>query len=240
MHEGADKSSGWRLPALELETIVLKSLGDFLIDQERLPGALKLRNLSATATTSLILEAQALVGRLNSGNDEKTETIVRSLIKRVTLSATSLSMTVSPVKVLDELVRQLPGAPDTETITLEIPIQIARRGVETKLIIRSARETPQNQDPHLIEAVSKAHRWMNELISGEVRSVREIAHREQMNDSDVSRVLPLAFIAPDILKGILDGEQSTNLTITRFIRDGAIHLDWPSQRHQLRFAERPS
>ena len=50
------------------------------------------------------------------------------------------------------------------------------------------------------------------LQSGAAATVVEIAKSEALDDGEISRVLPLAFLAPDIVQAIIDGRQPYNLT----------------------------
>lgn len=51
-----------------------------------------------------------------------------------------------------------------------------------------------------------------------------------MTSSYVSRVLPLAFLAPDIKRMILDGTQPPDLTVERLTLAGTIPASWLKQR----------
>jgi hypothetical protein len=51
----------------------------------------------------------------------------------------------------------------------------------------------------------------------------------------VSRILPLAFLAPDIVEAILDGRQPPELTAARLKRMRDLPLDWQQQRRYLGF-----
>ena len=62
-----------------------------------------------------------------------------------------------------------------------------------------------------------------------------VPHPED-NPADISRVLPLAFLAPDIVEAILDGRQPPELTAARLKRMRNLPLDWQQQRRYLGFA----
>ena len=48
------------------------------------------------------------------------------------------------------------------------------------------------------------HRWLAMLESGEAGSMKEVARRERVDDSYVSRMVKLTTVAPDIVAAILD------------------------------------
>ena len=49
-----------------------------------------------------------------------------------------------------------------------------------------------------------------------------------------TRLLRLAFLAPDIVTAILNGRQSPQLTANRLMDDTRLPLDWTAQRELLR------
>lgn len=53
-------------------------------------------------------------------------------------------------------------------------------------------------------ALARGHRWLAMLESGESRSMKEIAQREEVDGSYVSRMVNLTTLAPDIVVAILD------------------------------------
>ena len=50
----------------------------------------------------------------------------------------------------------------------------------------------------------------------------------------VSRLLPLAFLSPEIVEHILDGRQPADLTVEAMTRSSGVSSAWPQQRRQLR------
>jgi hypothetical protein len=53
---------------------------------------------------------------------------------------------------------------------------------------------------------------LDEFASRKSASIKEIARREGVYNSDVKRLVPLAFLAPEIVRSICNGSQPPNLT----------------------------
>jgi len=64
--------------------------------------------------------------------------------------------------------------------------------------------------------------------------VRDIARRANRDAGEVSRTLPLAFLAPDIVEAILEGRQPIELTPRQLIR-GILPCGWDDQHRRLGF-----
>jgi hypothetical protein len=75
-----------------------------------------------------------------------------------------------------------------------VPLKVKRRGVEMRLIINGGDE-PRKPDPALLKAFARARGWFEELASGRVRSLVEIARREGLAKRYVTRLTKLAFVS---------------------------------------------
>ena len=60
-----------------------------------------------------------------------------------------------------------------------------------------------------------AYAGRHELVTGEVASALEIARRENVTDSYVSRIIDLGFLAPDIIAAIANGTAPVDLTANK-------------------------
>ncbi|MGD1154185.1 MAG: hypothetical protein ABR911_15085, partial [Syntrophales bacterium] len=87
-----------------------------------------------------------------------------------------------------------------------------------------------------LKAIVRAHRWFNDLVSGRVHSMAEIASREGVDRSYVYRVMNLAFLAPDITESIIAGRQPADLSVKKLTKGIDLPLDWAGQRKLLGFA----
>jgi site-specific DNA recombinase len=67
----------------------------------------------------------------------------------------------------------------------------------------------------------------------------EIASRENLGKQCVSRLIRLAFLAPEIVEQIVDGRQPPELTAQSLLTNRvALPLDWGSQKKALGIASR--
>ena len=150
---------------------------------------------------------------------------VTRLVVEVDIDARALSQT------LDISLKNL----TLETVnTVRLPVQLKRRGIESRIVLNNESAAP-NRDENLVRLVAKSHVWFEQLKNGERTSIEAIAKAEKINPSDVSRALPLAFLAPSIVIAILEGRQPVDLTAEKLRRLAPLPTDWNEQRQALGF-----
>jgi hypothetical protein len=119
-----------------------------------------------------------------------------------------------------------------DTITVRVPMTFRRRGSHKLIVLPDAHSSvPQPRrgvDSALVKALARAFRWRRMLESGSVATLTEIAAKEKINASYVSRVLRLTLLAPDIVEAILDGRQTTQITLPALMRP--FPIEWEQQR----------
>jgi hypothetical protein len=126
--------------------------------------------------------------------------------------------------------------PSTEepTITFSVPLDFVEKGGVTRIVANGdAAALFEKPDRSLVKSIARAHSWKKQLLSGEVRSVKEIAREAGVTGRYVSRILRFAFLAPDITEAILEGRQPPSLSVER-LRE-PIPYDWTEQRRMLGF-----
>jgi site-specific DNA recombinase len=84
-------------------------------------------------------------------------------------------------------------------------------------------------DRALVRAVVLARCWARRLELGEVASIRDIARQHRLCLRYTARLLPLAYLAPDLLEAVMDGRQPRNLTLKALIA-GPLPRGWNEQR----------
>jgi site-specific DNA recombinase len=112
--------------------------------------------------------------------------------------------------------------------------------VATRLVIENSPTSRGKADPILLKEVARAFRCFGALLTRKVSSFGELGAREGIDERHVRRILPLAFLAPDIVPAIVEGAPPLGLTAKKLIRETELPLNWREQRQVLGFRERGS
>ena len=87
-------------------------------------------------------------------------------------------------------------------------------------------------DRAVVKALGRAHKWRSWLERGEADSWETIAAMAEVSPVYVRQLLPLAFLAPELTRRLLDGRWRPRGGLRGLLRK-AIPLDWESQRAEL-------
>src|SRR6185437_1138744 len=115
---------------------------------------------------------------------------------------------------------------------ITIAALLKRCGRQRKLIIADGvdrRSAPANES--LLKLLERAFQWEAQVRGG--KSMQDIAKQEKLDRSYVTRVVRLAFLAPDIVEAILEGRHKPDLKVKRFFTD--MPIAWAEQRRVLGF-----
>ena len=214
---------GWRLPAREIERSVAAAAASLLEDQSLLLAAIHDNDIEADRIIPILEEAQRWALKLRSSAQSDA---IALLIDRVELKESGLKLS---------LLLPLPQTIIPETLKLEqlISVRMKKRGVELKLIIGNERSRAASVDLVLLKTIARAHRWLDWLVAGEVKSLNEIAAREDVTRSFVGRIIRLAFLAPEIVEVIAAGKQPPELSAELLTKHLHLPFDWDDQKRLL-------
>ena len=127
-------------------------------------------------------------------------------------------------------------APNDEPLILRMACELRRLGKEKRLIV-IAHEPKTRSDAALIKAVV-SEQMVCDAEGWGCRLHHRVGQRESVQRSYASRLLTLAFLAPDITEAILDGRQPVDLSLDRLLAAMPLPLSWEDQRRALSFAPR--
>ncbi|MBC58785.1 MAG: hypothetical protein CL814_17870 [Confluentimicrobium sp.] len=100
-----------------------------------------------------------------------------------------------------------------ETVTVHIPFRLVKRGGRKEMQLPDGAFSQSKMDNTLVKALARAFRWKRILESGEFATIRELAEREGVTPSFLTRILRLTLLAPEIVTAVLDGTQFVDLTL---------------------------
>ncbi len=124
------------------------------------------------------------------------------------------------------------ATPIPETITLHVPFRFVKRGGRNEMQLPDGVVQTRRTDSTLVKALARAFRWKRMLDSGEFATIAELAEREGIAPSYMTRIMRLTLLAPDIVEAILDGRQGTEVSLARVLE--GFQVEWGSQRQNRR------
>ena len=124
------------------------------------------------------------------------------------------------------------NTPIPDTVTVHVPFRVVKRGGRKEIRLPEGASSRSDLDNALIKALARAFRWERMLRSGEIETIAELAEREAIAPSYMTRVLRLTLLAPNIVEAILDGRQGSEVTLTRLLEP--FPMKWEEQSDGLR------
>lgn len=120
------------------------------------------------------------------------------------------------------------GVPIPDTATIHVPFRIVKRGGRKEMQFPKGATQSRRTHSTLVKALARAFRWERMLQSNEFATIADLAKRERVAPSYMTRVLRLTLLAPDIVEAILEGKQGQEATLARVLKQFA--LEWAAQR----------
>jgi hypothetical protein len=121
--------------------------------------------------------------------------------------------------------------PIPDTITVHVPFCMVKRGGRKEMHLPESVRASHNTDRSLVKALARAFRWKRMLESGEFTTIAELATREGIAPSYMTRVLRLTLLAPDIVEAFLNGSQRPEVALARVLEP--FPAEWVGQRASL-------
>jgi hypothetical protein len=225
-----DPAGAVRLPAEEIEGLVSSQLAALLQSASKILDILRCPSLGITETQHVAKVAQEYLA-----SQEKVRNDLRSMVTRIVVRHQKVELQLSKHAVLktfltpqqsEEIAGTLTASEDL--IVLEADAQLRRCGGEVRLLLTDTEQNRARPVLSLVRAVARAHDWMDRILSGEVPNQGALAKQTGFDKRYISRIIPLAFLAPDITEAILEGKQVPHLSLEKCV--GQIPFEWSQQR----------
>jgi site-specific DNA recombinase len=233
VHDAGDQQ-GWRLPAREIEATVVGIITTLLNDRRRLLDELSDVAPAQVSLRKAVDAAKRLAADLRGEDEALKRDLIQDLIGRIEVGTDVIVVAFRRQSLLERLgVGTNVSTGENEPLVIREAAQLRRRGIEVKLVLPDYSDRERHVDQSLCQLVANARYWFETLANGHVGSVRELAARDRVPESEITRVLPLAFMAPNIVEAVLDGRQPLEMTATSLRRVEQFPSDWTAQRDAL-------
>jgi site-specific DNA recombinase len=192
-----------RIPATEIEDVIVKSLHEYLIAQKEKPSSKATqvgdRKVLQDSIARIDVHEDHLAIQLKSADDEEASNST------------------------DDLLISIPWQkpPSRRARQILLPHGIPRNEVRPTRIERRAR---------LVSAIARSRRWLDEIVSGSVTDVQQIAARQKCSVRQVNMTISLAFLAPDLVRAAVEGRLPRGIGVER-LRDAP--AEWSQQFEAL-------
>jgi hypothetical protein len=229
------QAKGWRLPAHQIEQLVLKQVAAFLRDRGSLLDALRFNRKSPDLVFAVVARASELANGCESGSIASYLEIIAALVRRIIVAEDQVTIEFNRYGLTERLLgrealSQSRGKGHPPML-IEVPVRFRRRGVEAKLMVLGQHGPAAVPDANLVKALARAHKWLGQIVRGEANGIGDVARAEGLCRTYVTRVVDLAFLAPEITKAILEGRQLTELTAKHLIRSALkMPVLWTDQK----------
>ena len=220
----ADGRSVPRLPARQIEGMVLKELEAVTASPHRLLELISDAPSDPDEMNAIVQAANAFREQL--GRREAMTTAVSKVV--LGTDGVTISVCRRTLREVIGLGREHCAEGQAE---VTVAIDLTRTRGVLRFKVAGAEDESVQEAPALISAIVKSRGWLDRILRGEAASQRDLAAQEGYDERYVSRLLPLAFLSPEITEAVLDGKQPEHWSLDTLL--GKVPLDWNEQRDVL-------
>ena len=242
-----DHSKGRRIPAGNLESLVINRLRAFLTDEGAILDAIRDEHPDGTNQKRLISRGRQIADELPTMAPDQTRAMLMALVSQVDLKSDRVEIRMRRRGLVQLLQGQSieptvqTSESDTESgniLTLKVKARLQRVGREMRMLVENAHDQTL-ADPGLLRIIARAHDIHERLMQGIDLPLHVIASQEHVTPGYISRLLRLPLMAPDIVTAIVNGKNPPELTAKKLMRQALeLPVDWTEQRKLLGFSSK--
>lgn len=214
----------WRIPAHDLEAAVVLRVKAMLLDRHLIAGLVE---SGASALAPVLQRAAAVAARLDVSHGRTT--LVGALVRRVTVEDAHIV-----IKIDGGMLRSKLGLAPVEgdDLVLTTPAIRIRRGKDVKLVLAGSDGAATERDQTLVALLAEARRVRNAVLAAPDLSMKAIAVQMGKCSTRATRLMRIAWLAPDIVEAISEGRHPPRLTPARLLAAG-FPACWSAQKQLL-------
>jgi site-specific DNA recombinase len=236
----ADRSAGRRIPAGEIEQLVVSQVRQWLLNSGSIYQAISAWLPEPSTQQQLVAQAAQLGRQWSELPRARARTVLTAVIERIEVRVDQVDIYLRPSRLaalFDISVTPSQSILDEETVILSVPARLHRAGMEIRILINVTDPfAVVKPDSRLIKLLVRARRFNATLVQSDGVAFAALAQRAGVSRSYFTRVVRLSYLAPDITQAILGGRQPLDLTAEKLLAHSRLPLAWHDQRTVLGFA----
>lgn len=230
---GAESSSSFRLPAGDVDHVVLNRLRTLFESRSELMEALQNQSLTAHDLDTAFRRSRDRASLWASISPLDTAELVRTIVQRVTIETNQISIAICPTG-LNKVLGLSELNDNLGPILLRVEAALKRCGKGKRIVIHNAVRDEVN--PGLIKLLQDAFAARQTLLADTDESLNAIEARLGTSKGHMTSLTRLSYLSPEIVREIFDGGQPINLGVKRLIGlSKDLPHDWLAQRSYLGF-----
>lgn len=231
----SDHAKGWRIPAGDVEALVLDRLRAFFALEPDVGEALSCLDPEASTLRSVFSKAMQLAEEWSILPPIRVREVVRSVIGTVQIHDEKIIVSLKRKEMASVLLGDtfsLPTITGPETIELHIGAKLRRAGKGIRLVVGGG--IAEKPDGQMAALMRDAHATREALMTGRDMTIDAMAQRLGIKRDCLSAQMRLTYLAPDIVRALMSGRYPPELTPARLLSlSKDLPHDWQLQRAVL-------
>ena len=189
--------------------------------------------LDANSLDHALKISEKLAYNLQSLSQSDLKELLQKIIQKITISPNEISLTLDPDQIIRALGVELKQEqPIAKPITFTIEAMLRRAGKGKRLIITNT--PPAEINDHLIALIKEAITVRKRLLSNPELCIESLTAQLDLYKGRITSLVKLSWLAPKIMRAILEGRQPLDLTPSKLLRLAKdLPLSWNDQHRLL-------
>lgn len=206
-------AKGWRIPAGDIEGLVLERLRAFFASDRCLGEALARFDLDASAVRVAMKKASQLIEGWTSLPSIKLRELVRSVVENVAIHDHMVVTSLVPRKLAVILLDDSCNIPvDCRPGAIELTIDAKLRRVGKGIRLTVGGVTVEKPDSQILALLRNAHATRDALLTGRDETIDALAQRLGIKRDQLSAHMRLTYLSPYIVRALVQGRPVEGLT----------------------------
>jgi site-specific DNA recombinase len=238
-HASRNRSGGFRIPAGDLEGLVVRRLCAFFADPSAFLDIVDGEASPGSDQRQLIERGHQIAGEFSTETPDKAKATLMALLCRVTIYSDRIEIALCRSRAAELLggqsidlaaQHQRSDPAPHDVMTLRVPARLKRVGREMRMLVEGA-DDQTAADSSLLRVIARARDIQGRLSQNTDLTVHDIAREERVTAAYIYMLLRLPWLAPDITTAIVNGRQPQQLSAKTLMRKASrLPADWTEQR----------